>query len=138
MKRAILISCASKKRSKKSKAKDLYISPLFKYNVQYAKSLNPDKIFILSAKYGLLDLNEEIEPYNTTLNKMNKFERKEWSKKILSQLKKEINLEDSEIIFLEWKNYRENLIPFIKNYKIPLEGLGIGRQLKWLKEKTNE
>ena len=48
----VLISCASKKLNHKAKAGDLYISQLFKSGLRYAKSLNPDKIFILSAKYG--------------------------------------------------------------------------------------
>ena len=67
MAKIVLISCVSKKLSHKSKAQELYISPLFRKNIQYAKSLNPDKIFILSAKYGLIKLEEEIEPYNKTL-----------------------------------------------------------------------
>lgn len=48
-----LISCVSKKLNCKTKAKDLYTSPLFKYSLAYARKLNPDKIYILSAKYGL-------------------------------------------------------------------------------------
>ena len=63
----ILISCVSKKLNKKARAKDLYISPLFKFNLRYAKSLKPNKIFILSAKYGLVPLEKEIDPYNQTL-----------------------------------------------------------------------
>ena len=46
--KVVLISCASKKLNRKAKAEDLYISPLFKLNLKYAKSLNPDKIFILA------------------------------------------------------------------------------------------
>ena len=61
MAKVVLISCVSKKLLHKSMAQDLYVSPLFQKNLQYAKSLNSDKIFILSAKYGLLKLNEEIE-----------------------------------------------------------------------------
>ena len=50
MAKVVLISCASKKLSHKTKAKDIYISPLFKMNLKFAKSFNPDKMFILSAK----------------------------------------------------------------------------------------
>jgi len=65
-----LISCVSKKLDRKAKARELYVSPLFRLNLKYALSLRPDKIFILSAKYGLIGLNDEIEPYDITLNKM--------------------------------------------------------------------
>lgn len=80
MLKILLISCVSKKLNYKAKAKDLYISPLFKYNYQFAKSLNPDKIFILSAKYGLIDSDDEIEPYDETLNTKSKKEIREWAK----------------------------------------------------------
>jgi len=131
-----LISCVSKKINKKSKVEDLYLSPLFRKNLQYAKSINPDKIFILSAKHGLLTLEEEIEPYEKTLNKMKSDEIKIWANGVLINLKKVSDLENDEFIFLAGNNYRKFLIPHIKNYKIPLMGLGIGRQLKWLSEKT--
>ena len=134
MKKIILISCVSKKLNKKARAKELYISPLFKYNLKYAKSLNPDKIFILSAKYGLIDLNDKIEPYDKTLNKMSKKEKQEWAKNVINKLKNIIDLEEDKIIFLAGKNYREYLVPLLKNYEIPMRGLSIGKQLKYLKE----
>ncbi|MFA5992549.1 MAG: DUF6884 domain-containing protein [Candidatus Pacearchaeota archaeon] len=134
MTKIALISCASKKVNSKTKAQNLYISPLFKYNLKYAKSLSPDRIFILSAKYGLLDLNEEIEPYNKTLNKMSSEEIEEWAGLVLNQLKEVSDIKKDEFIFLAGNNYRKYLIPNIKNYQIPLKGLGIGKQLKWLKE----
>ena len=134
MSRIVLISCVSKKLDRRAKAGGLYISPLFKYNLKYARSLSPDKIFILSAKYGLIELEEEIEPYDQTLNKMSKKERKEWAGKVLTQLNKVSGLSRDEFIFLAGKNYREFLLPQIQNYKIPMFGLGIGRQLKFLKE----
>ena len=134
----ILISCVSKKLDKKSKAEDIYISPLFRYNLKYAHSLNPDKIFILSAKYGLLDLNQKIEPYNQTLNNIPKEELKQWANNIITDLKIKANLENDEFIFLAGNSYRKYLLPYIKNYKIPLQGLGIGKQLKFLKEKNEQ
>ena len=139
MAKVVLISCVSKKLHHKSKAQDLYVSPLFKKNLQYAKSLNPDKIFILSAKYGLLRLNEEIEPYDKTLNKMRSKEIKEWANYVLNQLKKSNDLENDEFIFLAGYNYRKFLLTHIKHYNIPMQGLRIGKQLQWLtKRNKNE
>jgi hypothetical protein len=69
-KQIVLISCASRKLSQKAKVKDLYVSTLFKLNLKYAQQLEPDNIFILSAKHGLLSLEQEIEPYEQTLNNM--------------------------------------------------------------------
>lgn len=134
MKKIVLISCVSRKLEKKSKAKDLYTSPLFKYNLRYAYSLNPDKIFILSAEYGLVDLEQEVEPYNKTLSSMKQGEIKMWAERVLSQLKEVSDTTNDKFIFLAGEKYRKYLIQDIPNYEIPLKGLGIGRQLKFLKE----
>lgn len=136
MVKVVLISCVSKKLPHKSKAQDLYVSPLFKKNLQYAKSLNPDKIFILSAKYGLLRLNEEIEPYDKTLNKMRSNEIKEWTNSILNQMRKSTDIENDEFIFLAGNNYRKFLLQHLKHYKIPMLGLSIGKQLQWLSKRN--
>ena len=132
MKQIVLISCASKKLKNKAKAEDIYISSLFRKSLQYAKSLQPDDIYILSAKFGLLKLNEIIEPYNQTLNTMPVDEIRKWSERVLQQLSNISNLQKDNYIFLAGDNYRKFLIPSIVNYQIPMKGLKIGKQLQWL------
>jgi hypothetical protein len=136
MAKIVLISCVSRKLPEKSRARDLYISPLFRYNLKYASSLNPEKIFILSAKYGLLKLDDEIEPYEKTLNKMPSYEIKKWASSVIERLGRLSDLEKDDFIFLAGDRYRKYLIPYIKNYEIPMKGLGIGRQLRYLKERV--
>jgi len=136
MAKIALISCVSKKLSHKAKARELYTSPLFKMNLEFAKSLHPDKILILSAKYGLIGLDTEIEPYDKTLNAMHSSEKSEWANDVLQDLKKIADLNNDEFIFLAGENYRKHIIPHIKNYKVPLKGLSIGKQLQYLKGKT--
>ena len=81
-------------------------------------------------------MDEEIIPYNETLNTMKDDEIKEWSIGVLNKLKNRVDLENDEIIFLAGEKYRKYLIPNIKKYNVPLQGLGIGKQLKYLKEKV--
>ena len=138
MAKIVLISCVSKKLSHKARVRDLYISPLFRYNLEYAQLLKPDKIYVLSAKYGLLDLEKEIEPYNTTLNTMPSRHIKAWADNVIIQLNKVADLKKDEIIFLAGEKYRRYLILHIVNYKIPLKGLSIGKQLKYLKDKIQD
>lgn len=133
----VLISCVSKKLPYNAKAKDLYVSSLFKYALKYAYKLNPDRIFILSAKYGLLELDDEIEPYDQTLNNMSGSEAKIWASMVLKQLSSKTDMIHSEYVFLAGEKYRKFLIPEIKHFKIPLQGLSIGRQLQKLKELTS-
>jgi cytoplasmic iron level regulating protein YaaA (DUF328/UPF0246 family) len=134
MGKIVLISCVSRKLNTPAKAKDIYTSPLFKYNLKYAYLQNPDKIFILSAKYGIIGLDEKIEPYNQTLNEFSEKQKREWADKVLSKMKKETNLKNDEFIFLAGKNYRKYLTGHMKNSTAPLERLGIGKQLKFLKD----
>ena len=64
--RVVLISCVSKKKDTPVAAKDMYVSALFKGAYKYAYTLGADKVLILSAKYGLLEETDVIEPYNET------------------------------------------------------------------------
>ncbi len=62
-----LIACTKKKRQGTFEAKYLYDeSPLFRKSYQYAKQIT-DKIYILSAKYGLLKDSDVISTYDETL-----------------------------------------------------------------------
>jgi len=153
MAKIVLISCTSEKRSHKAKAKYLYDkSPLFRKSLEYARLLRPDKIFVLSAKYELLDLEQEIEPYDVTLSNvskkvkaqkpelkiLSKEERKIWSKDVINQLSKITDLNKDMFVFLAGKNYREFLIPRITNYIIPMEHVGLFYQQPWLTKEISK
>jgi len=114
MKKIVLIACAAKKLNYKAKAKNLYISSLLKKNLAYARSLEPDKIFILSAKHGLLDLDEEIFPYNETLNEKSSYEIKIWANSVLQKLRINTNPDKDEFIFILLYLKKKNII-FIKS-----------------------
>jgi len=133
----VLISCVGQKLSRKSRARNLYISTLFKLNLKYAEKLKPNEIYILSAKHGLLSLDEEIEPYNQTLNEMSAAKIKTWSEEILQQINHVSDINNTKYIFLAGDKYRKYLLPHLKDYAIPLKGLRIGEQLKKLKELTS-
>ena len=137
-KKIVLISCASKKLAFKSKAEDLYISTLFRLSLAYAKKLKPDKIFILSAKHRLLNLNDEIAPYNEALNDKSTSDVKIWAERVVFILGKIANLQNDTFIFFVGKKYREYILPHIKNYEIPLKSLRIGEQLRFLKNKLEQ
>lgn len=115
----------------------MYVSTLFKLNLEYAGKLQPDAIFILSAKHGFLSLEEEIEPYEQTLNTMHASEIKQWAGQVLEQIKDICSLEETEFIFLAGDKYRKYLLPHIVHVQVPLQGLRIGEQLRRLKELTS-
>ena len=131
----VLISCVKNKMDVPCAARDMYISDLFKKSLSYAEQLSESAtVYILSAKYGLLELNQRIEPYELTLNTMNKSQRMEWANKVLKQCKEKGISFDEEVIFLCGKKYREFLMKEFKNSKAPLEHMGIGEQLAFYKK----
>jgi len=133
-KRIVLISCVSKKLNRRAKAKNIYISQLFKKSMAYAQLLQPDEIYILSSKHGLLEINKEIDPYNQTLINMPTKDIERWSANVVNQLKEVSKIDQTEFIFLAGEKYRRFILPHIRFYKIPLEGLSIGKQLNRLNE----
>ncbi len=94
--------------------------------------------FILSAKYGLVDPNSKINPYDKSMNSMPNRERIEWAEDVLRTLRPHIADIDT-IYILAGQRYREFLIPKLHDYEdvdicVLMEGLRIGEQLRWLNE----
>jgi hypothetical protein len=133
MQKIVLISCVSKKLSRDARARELYVSPLFTFGLAYAESLKPDAIYVLSAKYGLVALDQILRPYNETLNTQKDVAIREWATRVLAQLASKADVRNDEFIFLAGERYRRHLIPSLRHVQIPLQGLGLGKQLQFLK-----
>ena len=130
----ILVSCVGQKRSSSAPARDLYTSPWFRKAHSYVSRM-VQPWFVLSAQYGLVHPDEVIAPYDLTLNNMSVTDRRRWTRKVLTQLEPHLANVES-IIFLAGRRYREFLEPMLRNRSlavyIPMEGLRIGEQLRWL------
>jgi hypothetical protein len=135
MKKACLIACASQKQAAAAPAQDLYQSELFRKSVGWMHRQNFDEWFILSAKHGLVKPEQILESYNSTLNTMKADARHQWAKIVLDALMIVLP-EPASITFLAGSKYREYLAEPLreKGYEvlIPMQGLGIGKQLQWL------
>lgn len=137
-----MISCTKSKKGYPCKASEMYsASDLFKKAYSYAVK-NYDFVAILSAKYGLLFPDDEIEPYELTLNDMSSQQRKEWSEKVFRQMNQKFKLKDfGKVFFHTGKRYRQYLIPKLEQInvrcEVPLGHLGIGKQKAWYKEQGN-
>jgi len=135
MKKIVLISCAKRKLPHGACAELLYSrSALFRFSLAYARSLHPDAtIYILSAKHGLVPLDQHLEPYEQTLKEMSRAERSEWGRQVLSQLARVCSPTDDHFIILAGKDYYETLTPGLPNHCLPLMGRGQGKRLQFLK-----
>ena len=133
--RIALVSCVKSKLDHPTQAKDLYTSPLFRALREYAE-VNSDSWYILSAEHGLVHPDRVLAPYERTLNKLGKAQRKEWAKSIEAEFESLLP-RGTDVVILAGKRYRENLVPFLRHrghaVTIPLEGLSFGRQLQYLK-----
>src|SRR5262249_52239763 len=98
-----------------------------------------DKWLILSAKYGLVSPTRVLNPYEATLNGMSPAKRRAWASRILADLRPRCHPGD-RVVILAGKAYREHLVPTLKAWgckvEVPMRGLGIGRQLQWLRRRT--
>ena len=135
MKKIALITCVKKKQNHRCRAEDMYTSTLFRRNLQYARFLRSDKIFILSAEHKLLPLSQEIDYYERTLKTFKDQELRAWAEETLAQLRQEADLEKDHFTILAGEKYRKYLVPHLKHYEIPFKGLGFGKQLQALKER---
>lgn len=133
--KVVLIACCKTKASGRMAAKDLYQGALFKKSLSYAQSMNPDRIYILSAEHHLLPLDKEIGYYQNTLNDKSAQEKKEWAEIVLEQMKKEgLDLQNDEFIVLAGDNYCKYLKDSLSDFSRPLEGLRYGEQVQKLKQ----
>ncbi len=136
-----LVSCVNKKAPSPRRAKNLYISPWFSKAKTYVESTQ-QRWLILSAKYGLVEPNRKINPYDKSMNSMPTIERQEWAEDVFKELRLHIADIDA-IYFLAGQRYREFLVPKLRdcddlNVCVPMEGLRIGEQLRWLDERTKK
>ncbi len=133
MRHIVLISCTKRKLPYAAPAEDLYNSTLFRFSLAYARKLRPDVVYVLSAKHGLVGLQQVIEPYEQTLKNMTRPERKEWSQNVLRQLASGSDLSRDRFTILAGHAYYEGLVSHLSNHSLPLERLGQGRRLQFLK-----
>lgn len=126
----VLISCVKSKRSHPAPAKDLYCSRLFEAQRDYAETIS-DQWFILSAKYGLLEPDQQIAPYQMTLKGAAAADKKAWTDRVLTDLERWITPSDL-IVITAGEDYCHYLIPVLRKrghqVQRPLKGLAMGFQ----------
>lgn len=127
-----LVGCASTKFSRPAPARDLYTSQLFRKAAAYAE-LTCDRWFILSAKHGLLSPDQVIEPYDMKLGTPTSPPIHEWADRVRGQLAAELaDTPRAVLVTLAGVQYQTVLRPCQWPFQIPMKGLGIGQQLRWL------
>ncbi len=143
MKRICLVGCCKQKATRPCQGKDMYLSPLFRFCRRWAER-HCQAWAILSAHYGIVLPDEVIEPYDVTIGqrtgygcRMNPAEYMSWMYGH-AQARFLCHHVPYELIVLAGKEYHACLAHFRIRYTAPLDGLGIGERLAWLKANAEE
>ena len=133
--RLYLVSCVGKKGHRPVPAKDLYRSTWFLL-ARACVQREGAPWLILSAKHRLVHPDTVIAPYDETLNNMRVAARRNWAERVELQMD-EMLPDADEVVVFAGRRYREFLEEHLRlrfrSVQVPMEGLRIGQQLRWLK-----
>lgn len=133
MKPVILIGCGKTKLPTRALGRMLYTGNLFRAAKAYAQK-HGSSWYILSAKYGLVDPDDVLDPYDLVLTDLDRRDRELWGEHVRRSLKK-AGVWDREIVFLAGSEYAR-AVSGAPAVKFPLQGLGIGERLRWFNQHT--
>jgi hypothetical protein len=146
-KRYAIISCGKDKLNRDAQARDMYTGPFFSKMKEYAETCT-DGYWILSSKYGLIEPDKAIEPYNKTPTDITEEEREEVRREAINKLQgTDVNWKKKEVelVILGGQDYRDLLKPVAQKlptdvqYPLQQDDLeGLGDQMAWLKNKIED
>ncbi len=130
-----LVSCSASKLDHAAPARELYTSQLFRGSLRVAERAC-ERVYILSAKHGVLGTGQDVDPYDVTLSRMHPKDRVLWGYRCAMQL---VALEGAlpiDVAFYAGKEYVAPLAQALKplRWRVhePMAGLQIGERLAWL------
>ena len=139
--RVVLVACSKTKLNTPAHAQALYKGQLFEKSKAYAKQLvedgEADAWYILSAKHGLVEPNEILEPYDKTLSNVGSEEKMEWARGVLMDLSNAIGEVTAEV--LGGQDYWQPLVRANRGRPDSIEVvtpfrnmIGNGEMMQWL------
>ena len=130
----VIVACGAKKLDRPARARDLYVGSYFRACLAYALAIALAKdIFILSAKYGLIGINDQIEPYDLKMGEPGSL-----TVSALSDQAGFGGLFDEKVTVLGGKLYVGLCRKVWPKLEGPLEGKGgLGKQIQWMRRETD-
>lgn len=149
-----LLGCGKQKQRKgwTGPAEHLYTGTLFKKRMQFTENVAVDW-YIVSAKYGLLERSNVVEPYDLTVKELTGAKRHEWALCVALRLLTLLCFDETA---QEWKEDPANHVIHLhmgadyvkalagtlyyagfRSLVMPVEGLGQGEQMRWYSEPRN-
>jgi hypothetical protein len=135
-----LIGCAKHKATERCPARELYRGRLFQLALDYSLRA-ADETFILSARHGLVTLDEELDPYDLSMHQLRLSERGFWATRVVNSLDAKLPDLDLDVLGLAGRAYLDLLaVSFAEHgWRLhePLRGLGVGARLSWLRRQLD-
>ena len=138
-----LVACSKTKLNHAAPARELYTSPLFRAASAYCERTY-DRWFILSAKHGLVDPDQILEPYDLTLSDLDRRLLRTWGTQVRTQWQRTgistvavgqgwSKRGDDDIRFFmhAGRLYRTSASFRADLVEAPVERLRIGEQIAW-------
>lgn len=130
-----LVSCIKLRTGHAAPARELYgRSALFRGALRYLQG-RVDFTYVLSAKYGLIEVDEVVAPYNQSLTDARRTERLAWAKQVRDRLQERHGADLTGITFEchAGQAYLEELVLLLQRAgavcELPLERLRMGERL---------
>ena len=136
-----LVSCVAGKAAGPRPARDLYTSDWFLKARAYVESTG-GRWLILSALYHCVSPDTVLAPYDFSLiqaDSNDRIRRQVWSNTTADLIARSV-FHGTPIVILAGHAYREFLTPALEKrgfpVTVPMAGLGIGQQKRWMMEHT--
>jgi DGQHR domain-containing protein len=124
------VGCSRRKLSHPAPAWQLYASPLFRLASRFCAA-TCNRWFVLSAHHGLVDPDQVLAPYNTTLARQSRADRAAWASRVIEQLCQRWLLDNGQRFLLHAGACYGELLAARLGAEQPLRGLAIGQRLAW-------
>ena len=130
----VILSCGGKKAATPQPASLMYKGPYFTVCLRYARFLtSDDHIRILSSKYGLLPLTQEINPYEMRITDKEAISNSD----LLNQAVSQGLVDESDVIIVAGVLYATKVLKIWPHAQTPLMGIGkMGKQMKYMNEQV--
>ncbi len=136
-----LVGCVKQKQTGRALARELYTSPLFRGRRGFVED-SSGRWYILSARHGLVDPSQVLDPYDESLTDASTSRRRAWARQVLDALDTVVT--DHSLVTYEvhaGANYRDfGLIAGLQArgaaVEVPTAGLTQGEQLRFYADQS--
>lgn len=157
--RVALVGCGKAKLDRAAPARELYTGSLFRAAARWADR-HADRWYVLSAKHGVVDPDNVLDPYNYSMMDLAQSDRSGriahpgplnlWATRCRAALfstreREAARLSPGDhVVLLAGAAYTDVLVPWLTarpwtvTISEPLRGKGIGQRLRWLSEESTD